>query len=179
MKKAKGAVRKARPAVKPVKESGTPQSGDAAASALPIVGFGASAGGLQAFTAILESMPADSGLALVLVQHLHPEYASELSALLSRVTTLRVTEATEATPVEPNRVYVIPPNKDLTISGGVLNLEPRPAGVVHMPIDRFFRSLAEDQGNKAIGVVLSGTASDGSQGLRAIKGAGGITFAQT
>ncbi len=144
----------------------------------PIVGFGASAGGLDAFSSLLQEMPADSGMALVLVQHLDPQHSSILTELLSRATSMKVTQVVHETSVQPNRVYVIPPNKDLLISGGVLHLEPRSPAAPHMPIDRFFRSLADDQAERAIAVVLSGTASDGSQGVKAIKAAGGIAFAQ-
>jgi two-component system CheB/CheR fusion protein len=144
----------------------------------PIVGFGASAGGLDAFTSLLKELPADCGLALVLVQHLDPQHSSILTELLARSTPLRVTQVVQEIRVEPNHVYVIPPNKDLLISGRTLHLEPRPAAVPHTPVDRFFRSLATDQAEKAIAVVLSGTASDGSQGVKAIKAGGGITFAQ-
>ncbi len=94
----------------------------------PIVGFGASAGGLDAFTSLLQEMPADSGMALVLVQHLDPQHSSILTELLSRATSMKVTQVVHETRVQPNRVYVIPPNKDLLISGGVLHLEPRSAG---------------------------------------------------
>src|SRR5262249_26877158 len=143
----------------------------------PVVGFGASAGGLEAFTELLQHMPADTGLALVLVQHLDPRHGSILTELLSRATTMPVLPAQEGLMIEPNHVYVIPPNTNLSISTGVLHLEPRPVGH-HMPVDHFFRSLAVDQAGKAIGVILSGTASDGTIGLKAIKAEGGITFAQ-
>ena len=175
MKKAKtGAKGKEQPTGKAVSPEKDPIPPDEPL----IVGCGASAGGLDAFTSVLQHVPANKGLALVLVQHLDPQHTSILSGLLSRATKLRVTEVAQKTKVEPNRVYVIPPNKDLTISRGILLLEPRASGGLHMPIDRFFRSLAEDQGKNAIAVVLSGTASDGSQGIRAIKEAGGINFAQ-
>jgi two-component system CheB/CheR fusion protein len=145
----------------------------------PIVGVGASAGGLEAFTELLESLPLDTGMAFVLVQHLDPQHESALPQLLSRVTSLPVHEITHGLQVEANHVYVIPPNTDLSIVRGVLRLRPRSAArVPHRSIDSFFESLAQDQRERAIGVVLSGTATDGTVGLEAIKAEGGITFAQ-
>ena len=123
-------------------------------------------------------MPTDTGMVFVLVQHLDPQHASMLTDLLSRTTRMPVRQVGAETKVRPNHVYVIPPNRELRMADGTLHAEPRTLGVPHMPVDRFFRSLADDQAGKAIGVVLSGSASDGSQGVRAIKAAGGITFAQ-
>jgi two-component system CheB/CheR fusion protein len=142
----------------------------------PVAGVGASAGGMEAFTELLHHLPNDTGIAFVLIQHLDPKHSSLLTELLSRATSMPVSEVKDNTRAQPNHVYVIPPNANLSISNGVLRLDPRHAH--HMPIDHFFRSLAEDQGNKAIGVILSGTASDGTLGLKAIKAEGGITFAQ-
>jgi len=145
----------------------------------PIVGVGASAGGLEAFTALLQALPIDTGMAFVLVQHLHPNYESALTAILARETSMLVQEAREELVVEPNHIYVIPPNVDLEIKNSTLHLVSRSKEDHHrLPIDHFFRSLAEDQGSHAIGVILSGTASDGVLGLKAIKAQGGITFAQ-
>jgi len=145
----------------------------------PVVGIGASAGGLEAFTQLLQAMPADTGMAFVLVQHLAPTRASMLSEILARATAMPVLEVHDALAVAANHVYVIPPGQDMIISRGVLQLFPRNAGAgQHRPIDSFFTSLAADQGHQAIGVVLSGTASDGTLGLEEIKAAGGITFAQ-
>src|SRR5437867_9765848 len=145
----------------------------------PIVGIGASAGGLEAFASLLANVPADPGVAFVLVQHLDPKHESLLTEILPRSTTMPVSEVTEGVRVKPNQVYVIPPNRDLAISRGILHLMPRTyTHRQHMPVDIFMRSLAEDQKNKAIGVVLSGTASDGVLGLKAIKAEGGITIAQ-
>src|SRR5207302_10770213 len=145
----------------------------------PIVGVGASAGGLEAFTQLLKALPSRTGIAYVLVQHLDPTHESALTELLTKTTEMPVREVTDATLVEPNHVYVIPPNVDMIISQGILRLTPRTeTRGHHMPIDRFLRSLAEDKGSNAIGVILSGTASDGTLGLAAIKGEGGITFAQ-
>ena len=149
------------------------------AQPFPIVGIGASAGGLEAFTQLLRHLAPETGMALVLVQHLDPLHASELTRLLARTTTLPTQEVTHNLRVQPNQVYVIPPNMNLGIVKGVLKLEPRPAGrQPHHAIDFFFESLAHDQHERAIGVVLSGTATDGTLGLEAIKAEGGITFAQ-
>src|SRR5437868_1917495 len=145
----------------------------------PIVGVGASAGGLEAFTQLLKALGPGTGMAYVLVQHLDPSHESALTELLAKATEMPVRQVTDATQVEPNHVYVIPPNVDMTILQGTLQLRPRTEmRGHHMPIDRFLRSLAEDQRSNAIGVILSGTASDGTLGLAAIKAEGGITFAQ-
>ncbi len=143
----------------------------------PVVGIGASAGGLEAFTQLLRALPPDTGMAYVLVQHLAPSHPSALAEILSRVTPMPVLEAHDQETVEPNHVYVIPPDRGMVIVRGVLELLPRGLGV-HRPVDRFFRALAEDRRHQAIAVVLSGTATDGTLGLEAIKGEGGITFAQ-
>ncbi|MGB8987552.1 MAG: chemotaxis protein CheB [Candidatus Sulfotelmatobacter sp.] len=145
----------------------------------PIVGVGASAGGLEAFSELLHNLPEKTGMAFVLVQHLDPKHESALPEILGRTTKLPVEEVTDGTVVQPNHVYVIPANTSMMIDDGALQLRARM--VVrgqHMPIDNFFRSLAEKVGQRAIGVVLSGTASDGTEGCRAIKAAGGLTFAQ-
>jgi two-component system CheB/CheR fusion protein len=145
----------------------------------PIVGVGASAGGFEAFRELLHALPMNTGMAFVLVQHLDPGHESILSKLLSRATAMPVREVQDGMAVEPNHVYVIPPNRLMSIGGGVLRLTARDEPAVkNMPIDQFLRSLAEDQGSRAIGVILSGTASDGTRGLKAIKAEGGITFAQ-
>lgn len=145
----------------------------------PIVGVGASAGGLEAFTELLTHLPLDTGMAFVLVQHLDPLHESALTALLARATTMPVTEITQGLAVRPDHVYVIPPNATLCINDGVLRLEPRRSGrTPHRSIDFFFESLAKDQSALAIGVILSGTANDGTVGLQTIKAEGGITFAQ-
>jgi two-component system CheB/CheR fusion protein len=146
-----------------------------------IVGIGASAGGLDALATLLKRMHLDS-MALVVVQHLSPDHDSVLPEILSRVSPVKVVPVVDGTRVAPNHVYVIPPNADLAILQGVLHLMP-PVTLatgqgVRLPIDYFFRSLAEDQGRCAIGVILSGTGTDGTLGLKAIKEAGGITLAQ-
>ena len=148
-------------------------------SGFPIVGIGASAGGLEAFTKLLSHLSTDSGLAFVLLQHLDPKHASMSAEILSRATKMPVTEVQDGAHVEPNSVYIIPPNFGMEILHGVLKLIPRTeVRGQHFVIDSFFRSLAQDQKSLAIGVVLSGTGTDGTQGLMAIKAEGGITFAQ-
>lgn len=145
----------------------------------PIVAIGASAGGLEAFSNLLRSLPPEPGLALIFIPHLDPTHESAMVELLSRTTRLPVLRAAEGMRVAVNCVFVLPPNSDMTISGGALHLIQREAGRgQHMPIDSFFRSLADDQGANAIGVILSGTANDGTLGLAAIKDNAGITFAQ-
>jgi two-component system CheB/CheR fusion protein len=144
-----------------------------------IVGVGASAGGLEAFTQLLDAAPADAGLALVLVQHLSPHHDSALPAILAPHTSMPVSQVVEGVRIEPNHVYVIPPNVQMALSGLRLHLSPRPEGrTAHTPIDSFFSSLAETARERAIAVILSGTASDGSIGVREVKACGGITFAQ-
>ena len=146
---------------------------------LPIVvGVGASAGGLEAFTELLSHLPIETGMAFVLIQHLDPSHESHLTELLSKASKMPVSEVKGETSAEANHVYVIPPRCNLGISNGVLHTPPRPPGGRNMPIDSFFRALAADRGSQAVGVVMSGTASDGTLGLEAIKAAGGITFAQ-
>jgi two-component system CheB/CheR fusion protein len=145
----------------------------------PIVGVGASAGGFEAFTEMLRALPADSGMAFVFIQHLEPRHKSMLARLLSRETRMPVVEAADGMVLEPDHVYVIPANADMAVSGGILQLTGRRTTEGrHLPVDHFLQSLAEDQGGRAVGVVLSGTASDGTLGLKAIKAEGGITFAQ-
>ncbi|MBI4458589.1 MAG: hypothetical protein HY648_00850 [Acidobacteria bacterium] len=149
------------------------------ATAFPIVGIGASAGGLEAFLSLLKALPPTTGMAFVFVQHMDPSHESMLNRLLARETSMPVTEVTQGVKVEPNRAYVIPPNREMTIRKGVLRLGARPSGAGHRtPIDSFLCALAEDQGSKAIGVIFSGIGSDGTNGLQAIKAAGGITFVQ-
>ena len=151
------------------------------ANLFPVVGIGASAGGLDAFKKLLKAIPENSGMAYVLVQHLDPNHESMLPEILQKVTKIPVLEISNDIKVEPNHIYVIPSNKMMVATDGVLLLAPRPAKSKterNLPIDLFFASLAEVHQEHAIGVVLSGTACDGTQGLRAIKDNGGITFAQ-
>jgi len=145
----------------------------------PIIGLGASAGGLEAFEQFFRHTAPDSGMAFVLVSHLDPGHASMLTEILQRTTTMTVIEAQDQMIVAPNRVYVIPPNRDLAIFHGAIQLSvPELQRGHRMPIDFFLRSLAEDQGERAIGVILSGSGSDGTLGLRAIIGAGGVSLVQ-
>jgi two-component system CheB/CheR fusion protein len=140
---------------------------------------GASAGGLEACTALLKALPADFAPALVVIQHLDPHHRSLLRELLSKATGMPVTQVVDGCVPEPRHVYVIPPGRDLTVHRGVLRLSHRQqSGGRHMPIDRFLTSLAEDQKDRAVGVILSGTGTDGTRGLQAVKTQGGITFAQ-
>lgn len=145
----------------------------------PVVGIGASAGGLEAFTQLLNYLPTNTGMAFVIIQHMAPEQESVLSLILSRVTEMPVHQVQDGMAIAPNQVYVIPPNASMTITQGVLKLTPRSStSRVFMSVDTFLLSLAEERGNKAIAVILSGADSDGAKGLEAIKAAGGITFAQ-
>src|SRR5215510_14733672 len=156
------------PLIQPV----TPQS-------FSVVGIGASAGGLEAFKQLLAHLPNDTGVAFVFVQLLDPTRESILAELLSKATDMPVKEVKHGMRVEPNCVYVIPRNANMSLAQGALRLSPREeTRGQHRPIDYFMRSLAEENGARAIGVILSGTASDGTLGLEAIKAEGGITIAQ-
>ncbi|MFZ3329482.1 MAG: chemotaxis protein CheB [Candidatus Acidiferrales bacterium] len=161
------------------------KSGDAARPAgtesatFPVVGIGASAGGLEAFTELLRYLPEKTGMAFVLVQHLDPTHDSVLREILARSTKIPVKEVKDGETILRDHVYVIPANANMVIEDGALRLVPREsARSRNMPIDHFFRSLADSRGEQAIAVVLSGTASDGTLGCSAVKTAGGITFAQ-
>ncbi len=147
----------------------------------PVVGVGASAGGLAAFKKLVGAIPEDSGMAYVLVQHLDPNHESLLTELLQKVSRVPVHEITDDIKVEPNNIYIIPSNKILLANNGVLELSPRPAeekNKRNLPIDLFFTSLASVHQSHSLGVVLTGTGSDGTEGLKAIKNEGGTTFAQ-
>jgi len=147
----------------------------------PIVGIGASAGGLAAFEAFFSGMPKDSepGMAFVLVQHLAPDHKSILTDLVRRYTRMQVFEVEDGMEVHPNAVYIIPPGKDMAFLNGSLSLlEPSSPRGLRMPIDFFFRSMAQDKREQAIGIILSGTGSDGTLGVRAIKGEGGMVMVQ-
>jgi two-component system CheB/CheR fusion protein len=164
-----------RPPILPAPETDQPESESVLAG---IVGVGASAGGLEAFTELLRKLPDDTGMAFVLIQHLDPTQPSHLVEILTKICRMPVSEVSEDTRAEANHVYVISPRFNLGISDGILRITPRQPGHKNLPIDAFFGALAEDQGNRASGVVLSGVASDGTIGLQAIKAAGGSTFAQ-
>ena len=144
-----------------------------------VVAFGASAGGLQAVRDILTPLPADTGMALVLISHLAPGHKSYMTEILSKSTSMPVLVMEDDQQPEPDHLYVLPPDFDATIQGGRFHLQTRPPGHAHhLPIDLFFRSLAADQKNYGIGVVLSGADSDGASGLKTIKGEGGIALVQ-
>ncbi|MDA0747006.1 MAG: PAS domain-containing protein [bacterium] len=144
-----------------------------------LVGIGASAGGLEALEQFFSQMPDRSGLAFVIIQHLDPARKSIMHELIAKQTPMKVTEVEDGVQVEPNHVYVIPPNRDLAVLQGKLHLmEPTKPRGVRAPIDFFFRSLAQDCGERAICIVLSGTGSEGAQGLKAVKGEGGMVMVQ-
>ncbi len=145
----------------------------------PIVGVGASAGGLEAFQNLLKALPPDLQMAFIFVQHLDPAHPSTLASILSKSTEMPVIEVTESLKIEPAHVYIIPSNSDLRIDGNLLKLSPRT--VVrgqHMPINSLLASLAKVKSENALGVILSGSGADGALGIQAIKAEGGITFAQ-
>lgn len=160
-------------------DADSPGGSISAPADFPVVGIGCSAGGLEALEKFLTHVPPDSGWAIVVIQHLAPDHPSALPDLLQRLTPMRVFEALDGALIEPNCVYVIPPNKDLSLLHGKLRLlEQLSANGLRLPIDFFLRSLAEDRKEKAIGVILSGMGSDGVFGLRAIKEKGGLTLTQ-
>jgi len=168
------ANRAKKPAPADPEESPTPP-----APSFPIIGIGASAGGFEALEQFLAHVPEDSGIAFIIVQHLDPTRKGLMPELLQRGTRMKVTQVKDRTRVQPNRVYVIPPNKNMSILHGLLHLfEPSEKRGQRLPIDFFLSSLALDQQQKAIGVILSGMASDGTQGLHEIKEAGGLAVAQ-
>jgi len=145
----------------------------------PIVGMGASAGGLEAFELFFKSMPSNSGMAFILISHLDPTHVSILPELIQKKTEMKIALITDGLKIKPNMVYVIPPNKDVAILNGILHLMdlPQPRGL-NLPIDNFFRSLAQDQGSNAICIILSGTGTDGTLGVKRIKGEVGMVMVQ-
>lgn len=161
-----------RPAPPPI----TPASGDG----FPIVGLGASAGGLDAFRRLFDAMPADTGMAFILIQHLDPTHESMMVDLLAGHTPMKVQQAADGMPVEPEHIYLIPPGCYLSIRAGALRLsDPKERHGARMPVDVFLRSLAEEAGRRAIAVILSGTGTDGSLGLKAVKAKGGLAIVQS
>ncbi|HSB68879.1 MAG TPA: chemotaxis protein CheB [Candidatus Methylomirabilis sp.] len=156
-----------------------PDPAAGATSGIPVVGLGGSAGALEAFKRFFAALPADSGAAYVVIQHLAPTHASLLPDLLAQHTRMRVVPAEDSLPVEANCVYVIPPDTSLGLREGLLSLtKPVPPGGLRMPIDVFFRALADDRQERAVGILFSGAGADGTLGIRAIRGAGGLTLAQ-
>src|SRR5262245_16346641 len=144
-----------------------------------IAAIGASAGGIEALTELLRALPDNTGMAFVLIQHLDPTHHSILTELLSKETAMRVREVSDGMPLQQNHVYVIPPNANMTISARALQIAPREeTRGLHMSIDHFMRSLANEEGSRAIGVILSGSGSDGTLGMAEIQAQGGVTFAQ-
>ena len=145
----------------------------------PIVGIGASAGGLETLEAFLRRMAPNAGLAFVIIQHLSPKHKSIMASILAKHTRMTVREIEDGTKIEPNCVYLNPPDKNVAVFNRTLHLlEPVKSGTINMPIDFFFRSLSENEKEKAIGIIVSGTASDGTMGIKAIKGEGGMVMVQ-
>jgi two-component system CheB/CheR fusion protein len=178
---ARKVTKKIKPAAVPLPPGPLVLAEKAASAAFPIVGIGASAGGLAAFKAFFSGMPADSdpGMAFVLVQHLSPDHESILTEIIRHHTRMQVFEVVDGMAVRPNCVYIIPPNCDMAFLNGTLQLlEPSAPHGHRLPIDFFFRSLADDQRERAICIVLTGAGSDGTLGVRAIKGEGGMVIAQ-
>lgn len=167
---------------RPTESAATPNLGhepqDYVTPPFLVAAVGASAGGLEAFSLLLGAMPSDAPLAVVLVQHLSRTHESQLPEILATRTALQVLTATDGVRVGSGHVYVISPDTHMTVIDGHLRVRPRPKGYFCAQIDALFQSLAEFYGNKAVGVVLSGALHDGAEGFRAIKAAGGVTFAQ-
>ena len=171
-----------RPSAAIAKDTPTPPANQArnpGRRTFPIVGIGASAGGLEALEKFLQNVPEESGLAFVIVQHLDPTRRGIMAELLQRTTAMKVVQVKDRTRVQPNCVYVIPPNKDMSVLHGILHLlDPVAPRGLRLPIDFFLRSLAEDAEERSIGVILSGMGTDGTLGLKAIKGKAGVVFVQ-
>ena len=145
----------------------------------PVVGIGASAGGCEALVSVLKHLPANTGMGFIVIMHLDPHYKSKLTEILARATTMAVREIRDGLAVEPNTLYILPSNNDAVLSGNRLQLLRRPENErLHLPIDRFFSSLAQHQRDRAIGVILSGTGSDGTAGLGEIKAEAGIALVE-
>jgi two-component system CheB/CheR fusion protein len=167
----------------PAKRTSSPQQKNGKTSTkragFPIVGLGASAGGLETLEAFFSRMPPDANMAFVIIQHLSPNFKSIMASLLAKQTRMTVSDIEDGMTLAPNCVYLNPPNKNVAVFNRTLHLmEPVRSGAINMPIDFFFRSLSEDQKEKAIGIIVSGTASDGTLGIKAIKGEGGMVIAQ-
>ena len=155
------------------------RANEPSADGFQIAAIGASAGGIEAFAELVRHLPTDTGMAFILIQHLDPTHHSILSELVAKETAMPVMEVSDGLAVQPNHVYVIPPNASMTISGRALQIAPREESRgLHMSIDHFMRSLASEEGSGAIGVILSGSGSDGTLGVGEIQAQGGVTFAQ-
>jgi Chemotaxis response regulator containing a CheY-like receiver domain and a methylesterase domain len=147
--------------------------------AFPVVGIGASAGGLEALESFFSHVPADCNMAFVVIQHLDPTHKSIMGSLLTKYTKMEIAEISDGINVEKNRVYLAPPDRNIAMIEDTLHhVTPEKTHGMNLPIDFFFRSLAEDQGERSIGVILSGTGTDGTLGLKEIKGAGGMAMVQ-
>jgi two-component system CheB/CheR fusion protein len=145
----------------------------------PVVAIGASAGGLEAYKEFFHALPSDTEMAFVVIQHLDPSHESMLTEIIAKTTPMSVEEVRSGTPIQPNRVYVIPPNALMALADGIFQLSPRgKTPGPHLAVNFFMRSLAQEEKSRAIGIVLSGSGSDGTLGLEDIKAEGGITFAQ-
>ncbi|MGZ6479632.1 MAG: chemotaxis protein CheB [Bdellovibrionales bacterium] len=144
-----------------------------------VVAIGASAGGLKAFQELIENLPANTGMAFVMLSHILRESKSLLTQILSRATEMPVTEVTDQVKIEGDHIYILPPNKFMEIEGNSLTLIPRPEKGANTAIDHFILSLAKDQAHGSIGIILSGEGSDGAEGLKILKEKGGTTIAQT
>ncbi len=155
------------------------ETDEAACRELHVVGIGASAGGLEALESFFQHVPEDSGMAYVVIQHLSPDFKSQMDHLISRKTQVPIHPVTDGIEVQPNAIYLMPARMEMVISGGRLFVTERNSDrSFSHPIDQFFRSLASDRGRYAIGIILSGTGSDGSRGVREIHGAGGLVVSQ-
>ena len=151
-----------------------------ASNDLIVVGIGASAGGLEAYKHVLPGLPTNANMAFVIVQHLDPKHRSMMASLLDRHTNMNLQEIVDGQTLEPNNVYITPPGRDVKIRDNTLQLSKPSSAIGPKPsIDYFFTSLAESKGDRAVGIVLSGTGSDGAHGIRAIKAGGGITIVQS
>ena len=185
VKKKPAAKKKAPIKKKPAKQTKTAASANKTTSKskktndFPIVGMGASAGGLEALEAFFSHMPPDSGIGFVIIQHLSPTYKSIMGSLLAKNTQMEVLEIEDGMKIKPDHVYLNPPNKNVAIINGDLQLmDPVKTGGINLPIDSFFKSMSEEMGEKAICIILSGTATDGTLGLKAVKGEGGLVMVQ-
>ena len=148
------------------------------AAPFPVAGVGASAGGLEALKIFLENLSPSTGMAFVIIQHLSPSNESILREILEKKTTMPVIQVEDGVKIQTNHIYVIPPNTCMSIVDGHLTLSPREKGKLFLPIDFFFTNLGRVYQNRAIGIILSGSGSDGTVGAKDIKAEGGITFAQ-
>src|SRR6202789_1354641 len=148
-------------------------------SSFPVVAIGASAGGLEAYKEFFRALPLDTGMAFVLIQHLDPTHESMVVEIIAKSTRMPVEEVKSGTPVQPDRVYVIPPNALMALAGGVFQLSPRSKMPgQHLAVNFFMQSLAQERKSGAIAIILSGTGADGTSGMEEVKAEGGITFAQ-